>query len=204
MYLARRARQVFRGMLQTYGTERMKRSLWNTEFAGGRWNCLDSTADDYIYPIVERYVAGGTILDLGCGSGSTGNELAPGSFRRYTGVDISDAAIEKAGARTAQNGRSNTNEYFQSDVVRYEPTQSYDVVLFRDSLYYVPRASVVPMLTRYSQHLTERGVIVVRMANADEKYGAFVDAIERHFEVVAKERSHQPEALVLVFRPKRS
>jgi SAM-dependent methyltransferase len=204
MYLAQKARQVLRGMLQTYGTEGMKRSLWNSEFSGGRWSCLDSTPEDYIYPIVEHYAGGGSILDLGCGSGSTGNELTEGSYRRYTGVDISDAAIEKAAARSATNNRSATNEYFQSDVVRYEPKQSYDVILFRDSIYYVPRASVAPMLVRYSKSLTGRGVFVVRMANADEKYRAFVEAIEHSFDVLARERSHQPEALVLVFRPKRS
>jgi len=204
MNLARKARQVMRGMLQTYGTESMKRSLWNTEFSGGRWNCLDSTPADYIYPILERFAAGGTILDLGCGSGSTGNEINVASYSHYTGVDISDAAIEKAAARTAQEGRAAKNDYDQSDIVRYEPKQKFDVILFRDSLYYVPRGSVVAMLSRYAGHLTDRGVFVVRMANADEKYGAFVDAIDRNFEVVARERSTNPEALVLVFRKKRS
>jgi SAM-dependent methyltransferase len=201
MYLTRKVRQVMRGLLQMYGTEGMKRSLWNNEFAGGRWNCLDSTANDCVYPFVQKYAAAGSILDLGCGSGSTGNELPLESYRQYVGVDISDAAIEKAKVRTDQNRRADRNVFLQSDVFRYVPTQAYDVILFRDSIYYVPRAHVKAMLDRYSASLTSRGVFIARIAYATDKYQGFVDTIERHFAVVERVPFQQPDALVIVFRP---
>src|ERR1700674_5764890 len=93
MYLAQRVRNVSRGLLQRYGTESMKRALWNSEFMGGRWNCLDDTSGDCVYPYVEKYARNGSILDLGCGSGNTGIELDVTAYQQYVGVDISDAAI---------------------------------------------------------------------------------------------------------------
>ncbi len=157
-----------------------------------------------VYPVIQKYATRGSILDLGCGSGSTGNELSLESYDQYTGVDISDAAIEKARTRTEQNHRADRNEFLQGDVFRYVPARTYDVIVFRDSIYYVPRAQVRPMLNRYSQYLTGRGVFIVRIANANDKYQAFVHTIEESFEVVEKAFSTHPDALVIVFRPRTS
>jgi SAM-dependent methyltransferase len=53
----------------------MKRRLWNREFANGRWNFIENTSGDLIYGYIEKYCRGGSILDLGCGSGNTDCEL---------------------------------------------------------------------------------------------------------------------------------
>ena len=124
MFLARKMRNISRALLQVYGTKRVKRLLWNSEFAHGRWNALDSTPDDWIYPFIEKHARGGSILDLGCGSGNTGNELNPGAYSHYTGVDISDVAIDKARTRTQAHGRAETCRYLQSDIVDYVPAHS--------------------------------------------------------------------------------
>lgn len=197
--MIRRFRNVVRGVLQSYGPARVKRALWNSEFKGGRWNCLESTPGDCIYTYIEKYAQSGSILDLGCGSGSTGNELSYDSYGKYTGVDISDAAVQKSIVRSQQNGRQVKNNYCQFDVFRYVPSQRYDVILFRDSLYYVPRGNVKSMLDRYSHYLTKRGVFVVRMANGNEKYRAFVETIELNYRVVEKAFVEEQDALVLVF-----
>ena len=200
MYLVRKARNVLRAVLQAYGTENAKRSLWNKEFAGGRWDCLDNTPSDCVYPHVEKYANNGGVLDLGCGSGSTGNELDAATYRYYQGVDISDAAIEKAQRRSEVNGRTDRNTYCQSDIFSYVPNQRFDVILFRDSIYYIPRAKVKVMLHRYAKYLTAGGVFIVRMANGHDTYQAFVDTIDSNFDVVEKHLSYQPDAVVIVFR----
>jgi SAM-dependent methyltransferase len=152
-----------------------------------------------VYPYVERYSNQGSILDLGGGSGSTGNELAVNTYRDYTGVDISAVAIEKAKIRSKENQRTEKNSYLQSDIFSYTPTKHFDVILFRESIYYVPRAQVKPMLDRYSCYLETRGVFIIRMIGGSE-YGEIVDTISTHFAVVEKHVSDNPQALVLVFR----
>ena len=200
MYLAQQVRNKLRALLQAYGTKRIKSYLWNAEFSKGRWDCLNGTPEDCLYPYLEKYANRGSILDLGCGSGSTGNELAATTYREYTGVDISDVAIEKARTRTEDDGRTDKNRYIQSDIFSYEPSLRFDVILFRDSIYYVPRAKITGMLDRYSKFLKQGGVFIVRMWSGSGKYKAIVETIETNFEVVEKRISDQSETMVIVFR----
>src|SRR5262249_14350925 len=161
-----------------YGPPCLKRRLWNHEFSSGQWDCLDSTPGDCVYPFTEKYVNGGSILDLGCGSGSTGNELDATKYQDYTGIDLSNVAIEKARRKTEENKRGEKNRYHQSDIFTYVPTKQYDVILFRDSIYYVDRAKIVGMLNRYAQYLKKEGTFLVRMWNGAERFRPIVDAIE--------------------------
>jgi SAM-dependent methyltransferase len=198
MYVIRKIRNVTRGILQMYGPKMLKRSLWDYEFSRGRWDCLEATPGDVVYPYVERYSNHGSILDLGCGSGSTGNELAINTYGDYTGVDISAVAIEKAKIRSRENHRTEKNSYLQSDIFSYTPTKHFNVILFRESIYYVPRAKIKPMLDRYSSYLETRGVFIVRMIGGSE-VGEIVDTISTHFAVVERHVSDSPQARVLVF-----
>jgi SAM-dependent methyltransferase len=199
MYVIRKIRNVTRGILQMYGPKTLKRSLWDYEFSRGRWDCLEATPGDVVYPYVERYSNHGSILDLGCGSGSTGNELAIHTYGDYIGVDISAVAIEKAKIRSRENHRTEKNSYLQSDIFSYTPTKHFNVILFRESIYYVSRAKIKPMLDRYSSYLETRGVFIVRMIGGSE-VGEIVDTISTHFSVVERHISDDPQALVLVFR----
>jgi 2-polyprenyl-6-hydroxyphenyl methylase/3-demethylubiquinone-9 3-methyltransferase len=186
-------------VLQRYGPKRIKRTMWNSEFANGRWTCLEHTPTDCVYPVLAKHAANGSILDLGCGPGNTGNEMDISSYRSYTGVDISDVALEKARHRTAESGRSDKNEYVQSDIFTYVPKKPYDVVLFGDSLYYIPYPRIPAMLERYSQYLTPNGVFIVRLFDVRGKHKAIVDAIEHHFDVL-EGRLYFEQVYVIVFR----
>ena len=77
-------------------------------------------------------------MDLGYGSGSTASELSATTYRAYTGVDISDVAIQKARRRTEENGRADRNRFVRPDVFSYVPSERFNLILFRDSIYYVP------------------------------------------------------------------
>jgi SAM-dependent methyltransferase len=177
--LIRKARDRFRDLVQTHGSSKTKQRLWDGEFATGRWDCLETTKDDCVYPRLERWAKGGSILDLGCGSGSTANELNKSAFGGYTGVDISEVAIEKARERTQEK---------------------FEVILFRDSIYYIKRPQIKAVLTRYSRWLTKDGVFIVRIWDGRGKLRAFADVIEKNFDVVDEYRHEESGAMVLVFR----
>ena len=201
-HFGRKVRNVLRGLLQAYGTRRVKRLLWNTEFSRGRWDGLDRSPGDCVYPYVEKYANQGSILDLGCGSGSTGNELAATAYREYTGVDISDVALAKARRRSAEDGRANKNSYLQADISSYVPAQQFDVILFRDSIYYIPRKKIKPLLDRYSKYLNQKGVFIVRMFNTSGKYKRIMDILLNNFEVVEKYSPDESSPAVMVLRQK--
>jgi SAM-dependent methyltransferase len=200
MPLSHKVRNAIRGLLQAHGTAAMKAWLWDDEFSRGRWDCLDETAGDAVYACVQKFAGGGRILDLGCGSGTTAIELEPGSYHHYTGVDISEFAVEKARLRSARHRLENVTRFTRGDIFSYEPSGSFDVILFRDSIYYVPHSRIAGMLQRYTRHLRRSGVIIVRMANGSDRYNSIVRAIEQRFHIVDKSIAENPSAVVLAFR----
>jgi SAM-dependent methyltransferase len=198
--LLRRVRNILRGLVQRHAHVSVRRSLWDSEFSKGRWTGLEDTRGDCIYPYLVKYAAGGRILDLGCGSGNTGNELDDAGYCQYVGVDISVNAIEKARRRSGETGRVAKNQYISSDILTFSTDQLFEVILFRDSLYYVPLSRIRPLLERYSRNLSRSGVFVVRIAFGDQAYQSVSKAIEQDFHIVEKVIFDRPSALILVFR----
>lgn len=140
--------------------------LWNREFSEGRWNFIEKTPGDVVYAYVEKYCRHGSILDLGCGSGNTGCELDRDSYEDYVGVDISDVAVQKAKRRSKRSGRWQKNSYFQGDIAAFRPKKQVDVILFRESIYYIPRSRISAVLERYAGYLKAGGVEIVRWHEA--------------------------------------
>jgi SAM-dependent methyltransferase len=210
MYIVRRTLIFVQGFLTSYGPSSIKKKLWDRDFSSGKWDFIDNTAGDCVYPFLEKYANHGNILDLGCGPGNTANELNSAAYKTYVGVDISEAALEKAVRRTKENGRADKNSFVVSDFLGYAPTQDFDIILFRESLYHVPYGQVKPILDKYSKHLKTGGVFIVRLYAGDERPGVIkprvirkMDLIKNNFDMV-EYRRFDTAALptVLVFRPR--
>jgi SAM-dependent methyltransferase len=207
---ARRVVTFVQGFLASYGPSSVKRRLWDRDFSEGKWDFIDNTAGDCVYAHLEKHAQAGDILDLGCGPGNTANELAFDAYRKYIGVDISEVALEKARKRTQENGRADKNSFVRSDFLGYAPSQEFDVILFRESLYHVPYGQVPAILKKYSKHLKKSGVFIVRLYAGDIQSGKIkyrvkrkLDLIHREFDVVESCRYDKPGApTVVVFRPR--
>lgn len=207
MYIVERSLRFVRGAAASYGPPIIKKNLWDREYSSGKWNFNDDTAQDCVYPYLEDYARKGSILDLGCGSGNTANELASNAYGSYLGVDISETALDKARTRSEETRRAHKNRFVQGDFLEYVPQQRFDVILFRESLYHVPLGRVQATLDRYSKHLEEEGVFIVRIAtreNGKEKSRprAMLGIIEGHFHVLKQGEYGQKGATVVVFQPK--
>lgn len=210
MYIVDRSVQFFQGFLKSYGPTNMKKALWDKEFSSTKWNFIDDTLGDCVYPLLEKYARKGNVLDLGCGPGNTANEMEISSYQNYIGVDISEAALAKAVKRTEQCGRSAKNSFVCSDFLGYSPTIKFDVILFRESLYHVPFGQVQVILDHYTQFLKSDGLFIVRLYAGDNKTGEIksrvtskLDLIRREFDVVdSYEHNDLGKSTVLVFRPK--
>lgn len=198
--LTKRVRNKVRGILLAKGTPGIKRSLWNSEFASGRWDNLARTEGDCLYPYLEKFAKGGSVLDLGCGLGNTGAELEDSAYTHYTGVDISDVAIEMAKGRAEQDGRAAKNQYFQSDIVTYQPARQFDVILFRESIYYVAGPPLKGILTRYANFLKPGGVFIVRLWTGSGKYADIVEFVEANYAIVEKHVAESSGPVILIFR----
>jgi len=201
---------ALRGIKKRWGTLNMKRRLWDKEYASGKWDHCDYTPGAWVYSFVEKHCRNGSVLDLGCGAGNTGNELDVNSYRDYTGVDVSEVAVQKAAERSERNGRASKNRYIQSDILSYTPKQRHEVILFRESLYTIPHSKMKATLDRYSRYLTDDGVFIVYVSrDGTKKVREIVGWIEVHFVVKEKHSKVAPspdaaaylgDAFVVVFR----
>jgi SAM-dependent methyltransferase len=210
MYIVERALTFARGFLLSYGPTKFKKAMWDKEFSSDKWDFIDETSSDCVYPPLEKYARGGDILDLGCGPGNTANELAEKAYRSYLGVDISESALAKAEKRTNENGRSGKNSFVCSDFLGYMPARDFDVILFRESMYHIPYGSVLEVLDKYSKYLKSSGVFIVRLYSRDFNTGMIkgrvqrkLDLIKSKFKTVEELQHEKPGTpIVLVFRPK--
>jgi SAM-dependent methyltransferase len=208
VYIVERSWRYFEGFLKAYGPSKAKKILWDREFSGGKWDFIDDTAKDYIYGHLEKHSKNGSILDLGCGPGNTANELAVTAYTNYVGVDISEAALNKATRRTKENGRANKNTFVHSDFLGFVPSQKFDVILFRESMYHVPQGKIKAVLDQYSAYLKEGGVFIVRMVlrgqdgSSNNRPKAMVNVMETEFDVVEKSVYGKQEVTILALRPR--
>ncbi len=187
-------------VIKRWGVAASKKRVWDTEFANGQWNYLEQTVGDPVYAYVEKYSERGDILDLGCGSGNTGNELHYVSYASYTGTDISEVAVQKAQLRSRENQREAKNEYVCCDIESFVPSTPYNVILFRESIFYIPVGNIRAILDRYGGYLKPSGVFVVRMCDR-EKYQSIVGLIIRHFRILETHNVESAQDIIIVFRP---
>lgn len=210
MYILDRTLTFARGFIASYGPSSVKKRIWDKEFSGTKWDFINNTVGDCVYPYLEKYANKGNILDLGCGPGNTANELAGDVYKAYVGVDISEAALAKAVRRSQENSRASKNSFVNSDFLNYNPTLEFDIILFRESLYHIPYGQVLRILNKFSKNLKSKGVFIVRLYAGDQRPGvikprvtAKLDLIKREFDIVESRQFDLPALPnVLVFRPR--
>jgi SAM-dependent methyltransferase len=188
--------------MKRWGSTPVKRVAWNVEFKRGEYSHeVNEGYRSRINNWVEQYCRHGHILDLGCSDGHVGLSLNPKEYASYTGVDVSEIGIQEAREKCRRAGgeRYEKNVFLVGDICTYRPEHLMDVILFKDSLYYVNRIKIAGLLDRYGSSLTAGGVFIVHMDNI-RRHGWIQLLIERHFEVVEKNSVLDPTGMLLVFR----
>ncbi len=109
--------------------------------------------------LVERWVSGGRILDVGCGAGQFLWALDPLRWER-TGVEISEAAVNLV------RGRLPSLRLIVGDIHSIElPEGAFDAITFWHVLEHLPDPEAV--LRRASALLRPRGCLIVSLPNID-------------------------------------
>ena len=150
-------RRAIAAVVKTWGNSSAKQRIWDSEYSTGRWTYdregQNNEGSEPIYGVLESYCANGSILDLGCGSGMTVLEMK-NNFSEYVGVDVSAVAIEKARAALATEGdRAAKISFMVSDISTFDPGRNFSVILFRESINYVPLRQIRPVLKNYFTYL---------------------------------------------------
>jgi SAM-dependent methyltransferase len=137
------------------------KSTWEHKYAAGRWDYMRELHElpryAVIAALIHRVAPTGCILDVGCGEGLLVDQLVPLGYGRYTGIDISEAAITAAvGARA-----DDRTTFEAGDAETYEIRDDFDLVVFNESLAYLHEP--LETVARYESRLAPGGLFLVSM-----------------------------------------
>src|SRR5208283_2412194 len=114
----------------------------------------------------------------------------------YTGVDISDLAIQECKKQYVSISMSNSATFIYHDIETYVPSHKFDIILLKDSIYYLKKNDVLSILTKLSDYLRDiTGVFIVRIYRTDN-LNHIVKTIYDNFEIVEDCHLHEGQGIV--------
>jgi len=198
--------RMIAGITKRWGSETAKRRVWDEEYSSGKWDLSGAkppSVRDPIYQFLDRHGLGARILDLGCGTGVTALEMTA-AFREYIGVDVSDVAIVTANREAYRNSTcAGKTRFCVGDISDFAPVGEFDVILFRESIYYLPTHQIKKALDHYGSYLSENGVFIFRLCNRN-KYSSIIDLLEKNFRVHEKFTPEDTKTAIIVCSPRSS
>jgi len=124
-------------------------------------------------------VAGGSILDVGCGSGWTSHFLARSGYQ-VTGVDISDRMIEVAADKARQENLA--VDFAVADMEELDlPRKDFDAALYFDCLHHCP--GYQEALNRVYRHLRPGGYVLLLETTLLHRYSPHAREFSRQYGV---------------------
>lgn len=185
-----------RAIIKRWGSRTLREKVWDSEYRHGDWPPCQDTQPPAVCEYIHRYANNGSVLDLGCGDGIIGAMLDETRYTDYIGVDISQIAIDSAMEASARLGRERRNRYVLADISQYAPPAPVDVILFRQSIYYLTATQIPETLANLRQHLKPHGAFIVVMADVS-RHGWIADLIRSRF--VVREDNTTGNTIVQVF-----
>lgn len=139
---------------------------WDKEYSSDKWNFLHNLDELSRYSILIGYMAhlkpGGAFLDVGCGDGILFYKYQPYGFTSYTGIDISEVAIQKLSNQEVEN-----TSFVSADAENFQPSELYDAIIFNESIYYFKEP--MKAIEHYKKFLKERGVIITSIYKKSQR-----------------------------------
>jgi SAM-dependent methyltransferase len=183
--MARRVRALEREF--ACGDAPQRHDAWEEQYRRGGWEFLKGGDEPARYALIAGCLwslrPGGAVLDLGCGEGLLRHWLRPLGGGRYVGVDLSAEAI-----RRAAEGARPEESYVAAAVEEYTPRESFDAVVFNESLYYLE--DPVAQALRAVPWLAADGVLLISMFDSP-RTAAIARALDRRLALRARWRLGQ-------------
>lgn len=175
-------------------------SRWDAQYRAGRWDFLAGSDELARFGVLVAYLRkltpGGAVLDLGCGEGLLCEHLRPLGYRRFLGLDVAPAAVERANRLADER-----TAFVAADAETWAPHDGarFDAVVLNECVYYFERP--LTTVSRYAREVVAPGGVVLVSAFQTLRSRAVLRELRRAFrvrdEVVLKHRKGRWSVLVL-------
>jgi len=167
-------------VIRRFGSVKLRSRAFDAKYECGDWSFQNDTNE--LPELIQRYLNKGDLLIMGCGSTPVLADLEAAGLNSALGIDLSPEAI-----RLANRFASERISFQVSDMETFESSSAYDVILFSESLYYIPLSRQVQLLQRLAGFLKANGVFIVTLAQPG-RYRAILELIRTNY-LVLEDRS---------------
>jgi SAM-dependent methyltransferase len=185
--------KIFHYFLTRYGSLRIKQICFNEKFSSGAWH-FECKPGDELATIVASKANKGKILILGCGTATLCRELPEDCYESILGIDISTVAIEDA-----RNHAKKGMQFITADITSYKYEDTYNVILFSESIYYLNQRKRQELLQTCKRQLSQNGLIIVTIANP-LRYKNILQEIRGRYQVFEDRTFRESTRHLIIFR----
>jgi SAM-dependent methyltransferase len=143
-------------VLTRFGGTGLRDYAMSQNYVSGRWQFQNGNMVPDMVALVEKHAKQGAILEMGCGTGRLAGALRPDAYTRYVGIDVSEEGLKQA--RERQIPRAT---FVQGDIEAFSTEETFDLIVFEETLYYVNPLKRRRVLRRYAQMLRPQGVLLI-------------------------------------------
>jgi 2-polyprenyl-6-hydroxyphenyl methylase/3-demethylubiquinone-9 3-methyltransferase len=161
---------------------------WDGFYENGSFDFLYSQEELSHYMVILGYiryfVEKPAILDVGCGEGRLTDLLCRQDYKHYHGIDISPIAIQRARKKKPPEAR-----FTVADFQTWNPDRPYDLIIFCESLYYVPQPGEV--VWRYASYLKKKGYFIISVYRFLDQQRVW-DGMDQGFKICGEDTIQNP------------
>lgn len=177
----------------------LKREKWDHQYRQGTWDYLNSTDEIPRYSVLGSYMKflgrPISLLDVGCGEGLVLKFCEREWLKIYTGLDISQTALDKIKTLLP------TDTLICSTLEDCSINNKFDVILFNEVLYYT--SDPESQLMRFRDYLKPEGYILISTYKKSGWFSRNSRGIQNVWRLVEKCKWNKIDEVLITNIPKK-